>query len=97
MNREELRRLVIGGGLVLLGLILFFGRFSIAEFFGIDIVLSPPRSSEGSGRGDDRGVPMGYRISGCERYYVAETTQREQERMTLAEFKESRRCRHRRP
>ena len=40
MNREELRRLVIGGGLVLLGLILFFGRFSIAEFFGVDIMLS---------------------------------------------------------
>ena len=40
MNREELRRLVIGGGLVLLGLILFFGRFSIAEFFGIDLTLS---------------------------------------------------------
>ena len=41
MNREELRRLVIGGGLVLLGLILFFGRFSIAEFFGIDLMLAP--------------------------------------------------------
>jgi hypothetical protein len=41
MNREEPRRLVIGGGLVLLGLILFIGRFSIAKFFGIDIVLSP--------------------------------------------------------
>jgi hypothetical protein len=39
MNREELRRLVLGGGLVLLGLILFFRRFSIAEFFGIDITL----------------------------------------------------------
>jgi hypothetical protein len=39
MNREELRRLVIGGVLVLLGLILFFGRFSIARFFGIDIML----------------------------------------------------------
>jgi hypothetical protein len=40
MNQEERRRLVIGGGLVLLGLILFFGRFSIAEFFGVNIVLS---------------------------------------------------------
>jgi hypothetical protein len=40
MSREELRRLPIGGGLVLLGLILFFGRFSIAGFFGVDIMLS---------------------------------------------------------
>jgi hypothetical protein len=40
MNREDLRRYVIGGGLVLLGLILFFGRFSIAEVFGVDNMLS---------------------------------------------------------
>ena len=43
MNREELRRLVIGGGLVLLGLILFFGRFSIAEFFSVSILCCPAR------------------------------------------------------
>jgi hypothetical protein len=40
MNQEDLRRYVIGGVLLLLGLIVFFGRFSIAEFFGVDIMLS---------------------------------------------------------